>query len=53
MVARGQRAGLPVSTMDGFFAATAEVHGLTLATRKAREFRALGIALLDPWAPGR
>ena len=49
VVARGQRLGLTVNVMDGFFAATAEVHGLTLATRNVRHFADLGIPVYDPW----
>jgi hypothetical protein len=49
IMARGRRAGTPVAAMDGFFAATAEVHGLTLATRNVGDFAKLGIALFNPW----
>lgn len=49
IVARGRRLGLTVGVMDGFFAATAEVHGLTLATRNVRHFADLGIPVYDPW----
>ena len=49
VMARGQRSGLAVGTMDAFFAATAEVHGLTLVTRNVRDFDRLGIPLCDPW----
>lgn len=49
IVVRGQRLGLTVSVMDGFFAATAEVHGLTLATRNVRHFADLGVPVYDPW----
>jgi predicted nucleic acid-binding protein len=37
--------------MDAFVAATAEVHGLTLATHNVKDFRRLTIPLLDPWQP--
>jgi predicted nucleic acid-binding protein len=40
-VARGQTAGMNVSVLDAFFAATAEVHGLTLVTRNVEHFRSL------------
>ncbi len=49
VVARAQRAGVTVSAMDAFFAATAEVRALTLVTRNVRDFAKLGIPLLDPW----
>jgi predicted nucleic acid-binding protein len=49
VMARGQRAGASVSVMDAFFAATAEIHRLTLVTRNVQHFLKLGISLLDPW----
>ena len=48
VMTRGRRAGRPIGAMDAFFAATAEVHALTLVTRNTRDFEALGIGLLDP-----
>ena len=51
VTARGRRLGLPLGPMDGFFAATAEVHGLTLATRNVSEFTPLGIPVVNPWEP--
>ncbi len=51
VVARGEKAGTTVGTMDAFFAATAEVYGLTLATRNVKDFGRLGIRLFDPWNP--
>jgi predicted nucleic acid-binding protein len=49
VMARSQRLGKPISVLDGFFAGTAEVHGLTLATRNIRHFVDLGIPVYDPW----
>jgi len=51
LMARGQKVGLTLGAMDAFVAATAEVHGLTLATRNVKDFRRLTIPLLDPWQP--
>lgn len=34
---------------DSLIAATAKVHGLTLATRNPADFQACGIALVNPW----
>jgi predicted nucleic acid-binding protein len=36
---------------DAMIAATARVHGLTVVTRNLDDFRDLGVALLDPFAP--
>lgn len=49
VMARGKRAGSNVSALDAFFAATAEVHGLTLVTRNVQDFQILGIPLMNPW----
>ncbi len=34
---------------DALIAATAVVHGLTVVTRNVADFKAMGIALLNPW----
>jgi predicted nucleic acid-binding protein len=52
IMARGQKIGLTLGSMDAFVAATAETHGLTIATRDVKDFRRLGIPLLNPWQPG-
>lgn len=52
VMARSQVRGVVMATMDAFFAATAEIHGMTLVTRNVNHFRAVGIPLLDPWKPG-
>ncbi len=51
IMARGQKAGVKPGPMDAFFAAAAEAHQLTLVTHNVRDFRGMGIALLDPWEP--
>ena len=52
VMARGQKAGVNVGTLDALFAATAEVHGLTLVTRNVKHFLKLGVRLLNPWQAG-
>ena len=37
-------------SMDTLIAATALVHGLTLATRNVRDFAGSGIQVFDPWS---
>ena len=39
----------PVSERDGWIAATALVHGLTVVTRNVGDFVATGVGLVDPW----
>jgi predicted nucleic acid-binding protein len=47
--ARGQAAGRSIDIMDGFLAATAHVHRLTLVTRNEADFSVLGHSVLNPW----
>jgi toxin FitB len=49
VMAQGQKAGMNVHVLDAFFAATAEVHRLTLVTRNVQHFVKLGVPLLNPW----
>lgn len=49
VTARGRKVGATLATMDGFFAATAEAHRMTLVTRNIKDFEPLEISLLDPW----
>ena len=51
LTARGRRAGVTLGSIDAFFAATAEVHHLTLVTRNIKDFGTVEIPLLDPWQP--
>lgn len=43
---------VPVSRpeRDTLIAATAAVHGLAVVTRNLRDFRGLGVRMIDPWA---
>ena len=36
---------------DALIAATALVHGMTVVTRNTGDFQAMGVPLLNPWAP--
>jgi len=47
-VFRNQATGRPISVMDAFLAATAEVHRLTLVTRNVSDFAGLK-SVLNPW----
>jgi toxin FitB len=42
----------PRPERDALIAATAIVHGLTMVTRKSRDFQGLPVALVNPWQPG-
>lgn len=41
----------PLPTIDGYLAATARVHGLTLVTRNTPDLARTGVMLLNPWLP--
>lgn len=49
LMAESRRSGVVLSVMDGFFAATALAHDLTLVTRNVKDFSAFGVPLLNPW----
>jgi toxin FitB len=49
IMARAGAAGNAMATMDGFLAATAAAHDLTLVTRDAAGFRGAGVPLINPW----
>ena len=49
LTAQAGRAGRTLGTMDGFVAATASAHGLTLVTRNVRDFERLGVEVFNPW----
>lgn len=48
--ASARHAGRGLSVMDGWIAAAARRHQLTLVTRNIKDFAELGLPLLDPWA---
>ena len=47
--ARARQKGRPIGPMDGLIAATAGVHGMTLATRNSKHLEAVGVPLFNPW----
>lgn len=49
LMARSRSARFALATIDGFIAATARAHGLTLVTRNVRDFDRLELSLFDPW----
>jgi hypothetical protein len=50
VIAASRRRGIGLSAMDGFLAATAQAHNLTLVTRNLRDFASLDLILLNPWS---
>ena len=50
--AQGQRIGRPLAVVDGLLLATAQAHGLTLATRNIGHCGDRGVAVFDPWMEG-
>jgi toxin FitB len=49
MVARGRRQGITFSQPDLFIAATASLHGLTVATRNVADFERAAVEVISPW----
>lgn len=41
----------PRPERDAYIAATALVHGLTVATRDVGDFEPMGVSVLNPWSP--
>jgi predicted nucleic acid-binding protein len=50
MVAGGAGRGKSIGAMDALIASTAQVHGLTLVTRNAKDFEGAVKSVLNPWA---
>jgi predicted nucleic acid-binding protein len=44
-----QLKGRPLKVVDGFIAATALEHDLTVVTRNVKDFAGLGVMVLNPW----
>jgi predicted nucleic acid-binding protein len=43
--------GRPLGVADGMIAATALEHDLTVVTRNGKDFKELGIPIINPWEP--
>lgn len=50
LMAEAKRAGRGLPVMDGWIAATATRHGLTLVTRNTGDFAGIALELFNPWA---
>jgi toxin FitB len=50
LLAKADAAGRPMGVMDGFLAATAAVHQMTLVTRNETDFAEAGIKTFNPWS---
>jgi predicted nucleic acid-binding protein len=49
IMARGASASVRLPTIDTLIAATAERHGMVIATRNLRDFTFAAVAAVDPW----
>ena len=49
LLAKSDAAGRPIGAMDGFLAATAAAHQMTLVTRNEMDFAGAGIKTFNPW----
>jgi len=49
VVASREHKGRPMTVMDAFIAATAEVHDLTLVTRNTSDFESSVKSVVNPW----
>lgn len=52
ILARRNRIGRPISTMDAMIGAVALSHGAAVATRDVSDFEGVGLELIDPFTPG-
>jgi toxin FitB len=50
LLAKADAAGRPLGAMDGFLAATAAAHQMTLVTRNQMDFSGAGIKTFNPWS---
>ena len=50
MLAAAEAKGSPIGVLDGFLAATARVHDLTIVTRNTADFAPILARVLNPWS---
>ena len=50
LLAKADAVGRPLGAMDGFLAATAAAHQMTLVTRNEMDFAGAGIKTFNPWS---
>ena len=48
--AAARKQGKAVAAADGYIAATAKLHKMTVATRDISPFLAVGVKVIDPWS---
>jgi predicted nucleic acid-binding protein len=51
LIADQERRRRPMTVADASIAATCQVHGLPLATRNVKDFKGMGLELVNPWDP--
>ncbi|MCV0396446.1 MAG: type II toxin-antitoxin system VapC family toxin [Rhizobiaceae bacterium] len=49
IMAGAREKGRAIARADGYIAATASLHGLSVATRDTSPFEAAGVAVINPW----
>lgn len=49
IMGEARKAGIALSVMDGFLAATAQAHSLVLVTRNTKDFQSLRVEIKNPW----
>jgi predicted nucleic acid-binding protein len=52
LLASARGAGIAIGTADSYIAAIAAANGLAVATRDTAPFRAVGLAVINPWEAG-
>ena len=50
LIVERTRIGKPLPTVDSLIAATALAHDLAVVTRNTRDFAAIGVTTVNPWA---